>query len=110
MRSLEREDAKKFEPFIRLSEALNREIGICECRDGRAFLTIGNECSTLIYCECDPEIIFHTHPKGDDTPSIKDVDAIIRVSQKVTDADFCIGSLDGDDVKVNCIRVGRKTK
>jgi len=110
MRPLEREVAKKFEPFIRLSEGLNREIGVCMCRDGRMFVSLGNECSTLIYCECDPEILFHTHPKSDAVPSIHDVRAMISASEKVTDADFCIGSLDGDDVKVNCIKIGRKTK
>jgi hypothetical protein len=100
---------KDLDFFTRLSSTLNREIGICVCDNGESSIAFGNECSGQIRCgECEPKILFHTHPSGTAHPSIGDIQGIANAEGQIKDAEYCVGALKDGVPDINCIKITKR--
>ncbi|MGQ9641830.1 MAG: hypothetical protein ACUVUF_06925 [Candidatus Bathycorpusculaceae bacterium] len=100
---------RDFEFFTRLSNTFKREIGVCLCNDGEAFLTFGGERSGQIRCgQCESFLLFHTHPFGKPLPSEGDLLHLLNHEGKLDNVAYCVGAMENNKPEVNCVKITKR--
>jgi hypothetical protein len=95
-----------FNFITRLSQSVNREIGLCLVETGEAAISFGDEKSAKIGCpKGEPKIIFHTHPLGTATPSAGDIGGLLHADISIEDAEYCVGAMKDGEPIVKCVSV-----